>query len=686
MSDAIHETWVSTWKAPSSWSTHGATRSRVDARAARCDEAALSCAIESSTRHGAQPREPRIGIGNREGTVEFGHRDPEMLRLERALVEPRGGERFPARCARDQYVDPAHPALAMDRRCGARARGDRREIRVRELGLGGEQCVHGLRETRTLLDLDGGCDARLHCSHYTGARRSAAGYFSRGIGAPHLEPTSAAGVFGSLAALAAVLGAWIGPGFALAVTLDAGRDPLERFALSLAFGRLLLAAVSIAACTASAPALLVVWGLLGAAAGAFAGWRSHGRATRTGTERAVAVAIARAVLLVVAVVGRSALPDGDGALAFLGRDCANDPFVYGAFALALRDAWPAARQSVRRRRSGAGFVRALRRARRPRVGSGAAIPDLVYRVLPLTETLALAVTAIAFVRALGAPRLAWLLAPALLLLGGDPSPWLAPLGRVLGFAVQRLDSWSLFGPYLLSINPIAAGMQTLLCAYLLWRSRRGTRRRDAIAAGLLVGALVEIKLFLWAPAIAGCSASRCCGRLPVRGGSLRWSAGAAALASLPSLVEKLAWVGRRAFATKRASGSVSAAYRATSWTRRGERRSSPSRSSARVRPRSRRAFCWHVPSSWRSPSARARSRSENCCVERAAATAIVYRQLAVGSLLGFTFAFAIGTPPHFLNAAQFAWIATFGLWPLLAIAMARWTATAAGCRSRSLRC
>jgi hypothetical protein len=53
-------------------------------------------------------------------------------------------------------------------------------------------------------------------------------------------------------------------------------------------------------------------------------------------------------------------------------------------------------------------------------------------------------------------------------------------------------------------------------------------------------------------------------------------------------------------------------------------------------------------------------------------TEIVYRQLAIASLLGFGLAFALATPPHFLNAAQFAWIATFGLWPLLAIAMARW--------------
>ncbi len=288
-------------------------------------------------------------------------------------------------------------------------------------------------------------------------------------------------------------------------------------------------------------------------------------------------------LLVVAVVGRSALPGADGALAFYGRDSANDPFVYGSFALALRDGGlPLANPFAGGDPVPGSYVLFAVLAGLASA-SGAAMPELVYRVLPLADTAALGITAIAFVRALGAPPLAWLLAPLLLLLGGDPSPLLAPLGRAFGFAVQHLDTWSLFGPYLLSFNPIGAGMQTLLCAYLLLAPGASTRRRDAIVAGLLVGALVEIKLFLWAPAIAALAAVALLWPPAAARRVLRWAAAASLLASLPSLVEKFAWAQAAVARTRRVSGSASAASRATSPTRRGAAATFPSRSSARGR-------------------------------------------------------------------------------------------------------
>ncbi|MCX5737598.1 MAG: hypothetical protein NTZ61_03715, partial [Proteobacteria bacterium] len=338
----------------------------------------------------------------------------------------------------------------------------------------------------------------------------------------------------------AVLGAWLGPGYALAVALGSGRDRLERFALAVAFGRLLLAVVSLAASSASAPQLLVGWGVLGAALGAYAWWRTGAVAERDGAGRAVTVAVACAALLVFAVVGRSALSH-DGTLAFYGRDSANDPFVYGSFAVALRErGLPLANPFAGGDPVPGSYVLFAVLAGLSAAG-GASMLDLVYRVLPLLDTIALGVTAIAFVRALGAPKLAWVLAPALLLLGGDPSPWLASIGRLFGFAVQRLDTWSLFGPYLLAFNPIAAGLQTLLCAYLLLARGAARRRRDAIVAGLLVGALIEIKLFLWAPAIAALFAVAVLWPPPATRVALLWSAVAAGLVSLPSIVEKALW-------------------------------------------------------------------------------------------------------------------------------------------------
>lgn len=487
-----------------------------------------------------------------------------------------------------------------------------------------------------------------------------------------MESTSVAGVLGPLAAIAAVLGAWIGPGYALTVALGVGRDRLERFALAVAIGRLLLAAVSLTASSLLAPKLLVGWMLLGGAAGAFAWWRAR-RDAAPNTSRAIAVAIAAAVLLVVAVVGRSALPQSDGALAFFGRDSANDPFVYGSFALALRDrGLPLANPFAGGDPVPGSYVLFATLAGLSSA-SGAAMTDLVYRVLPLVDAIALGVTAIAFVRALGAPPLAWLLAPLLLLLGGDPSPWLAPLARIFGVAVQRLDSWSLFGPYLLSFNPIAAGMQALLCAYLLLARGAATRRRDAIVAGLLIGALVEIKLFLWAPAIAALFAVTLLWPPAGTRRVLLWTATVAAIASLPSLLEKLWWAqaasGRDETGIGLCVGCLPRYLADAAWGS-GELSFEVFRAGSAEVGLQTLFACAAVAAI--ALGARACAIGELLRGTRDAATAIVYRHLAVASLLGFALAFAIATPPHFLNAAQFAWIACFGLWPLLAIALARW--------------
>ncbi len=490
-----------------------------------------------------------------------------------------------------------------------------------------------------------------------------------------MEPSSIAGFAEVLAAIAsiwAVLGAWLGPGYALAVALGSGRDRLERFGLAVALGRLLLAVVSLAACSASAPQLLVGWGVLGAALGAYAWWRTAAVAEPDGAGRALTVAIASAALLVFAVVGRSALSH-DGALSFYGRDSANDPFVYGSFAVALRDrGLPLANPFAGGDLVPGSYVLFATLAGLSAAG-GAPMLDLVYRVVPLLDTIALGVTAIAFVRALGAPKLAWALAPMLLLLGGDPSPWLATIGRVFGFAVQRLDTWSLFGPYLLAFNPIAAGLQTLFCAYLLLARGAVIRRREAIVAGLLVGALIEMKLFLWAPAIAALFAVAVLWPPAATRVALLWSAAAAALVSLPSIVEKALWA-------QAASGRDDTGFRLclacfprylanAAWGN-GDLSFAIFSSPGAASTRHALLACCVIGAI--ALGARALALGELIRGARGGATAIVYRQLAIGSALGFALAFTIATPPHQLNAAQFAWIATFGLWPLLAIAAARW--------------
>jgi hypothetical protein len=239
--------------------------------------------------------------------------------------------------------------------------------------------------------------------------------------------------------------------------------------------------------------------------------------------------------------------------------------------------------------------------------------------------------------------------------------------------VPPLSPQPLFGPYLLSFNPIAAGMQTLLCAYLLLARGAAARRRDAILAGLLVGALVEIKLFLWAPAIAALVAIALLWAPAGARRVLQWAAAAAALASLPSLVEKLWWA--QAASGRDETGfalclTCFPRYLADAAWGSGDLSFALFRAgSASLGPRALFA-CAAVAAI--ALGARACALGELLRGTRDAAKAIAYRHLAVASLFGFALAFALATPPHFLNAAQFAWIATFGLWPLLAIAMAEW--------------
>jgi hypothetical protein len=484
-----------------------------------------------------------------------------------------------------------------------------------------------------------------------------------------MEPTSIAGPAGIAIGALLVAASWLGPGLALCTALGLGRDALERFVLAVALGRLALALAALAATAIGAPALLAI-APLGAAAGAFGLTRLRAPATPRAPLRpalpALGVAVACALLLAHAVVARSAVSRG-GDLVFFGRDSAFDPLVYGSFARALAErGLPLANPFAGGNPATGSYV--LFAVLAGLHGGGAPMPDLVYRVLPSFEAIALGASAIALCRALGAPRLAWSLAPLLLLLGGDPGPWLG----ALGLADPRFDSWALFGPYLLAFNPIAAGLQSLLCALLLLARADSASRREAWVAGLLLGAVVEVKLFLWAPALAGLLAvAFLC---PPRGSAraLRRAAALACAVSLPSLAEKAAfalrspgeetgfapcllclpryladaaWGSRDAsFAIFRAGGELSAG-----------------------------ALAEAVAVAAIALGARALALPELLRGARAGGGVVaVHRLLAFACAVGFALAFAVATPPHHLNAAQFAWIATFGLWIPAAIAAARW--------------
>jgi hypothetical protein len=480
----------------------------------------------------------------------------------------------------------------------------------------------------------------------------------------------------ALGAAFAVAGGWIGPGLAAATAFDLGRDRLERAVLGLAIGRVLLALATLAATSAGAGRALAVWAALGLGAGAWAVARSRRSLapTRNGVGSALAVAAGCAILLVHAVVFRSAL-DHAGALVFFGRDSANDPFVYGAHALALRDrGLPLANPFAGGAAVTGSYVPFAVLAGLSAIGAAPMI-DLVYRVVPLVECVSLMATAIALVRALGAPRSAAWLAP-LALLAGDPSPIITALARLVGAPVHAIDSFALFGPYLLAVNPITPALQTLFCAWILFA--RPPRRAEALVAGLLVAALFEIKLFLWAPAIAGLVAIALVRPPAASRAGLRTAAFAALTGSLPSLLDKLRFAAGAA-ARDDTGFSLCAGclprYLARAAWGDGELSFAIFRAGTVLSLRALAIGALAaVAIAAIALGARALALPGLMRGLRGGSRAVVSRWLLTAGAVGLALAMTVGAPPHYLNAAQFAWVAVFGLAPLLAIACAEWIA------------
>ena len=381
-------------------------------------------------------------------------------------------------------------------------------------------------------------------------------------------------------------------------------------------------------------------------------------------------------LLVVAVVARGGLAAEDGTLLFAGRDSSNDPLVYAALALGLHEtglplAFPfSGGAPTTSPYLPSGVMAGLH-------ALGVPMLDVAMRLLPLVDAASLALAAVALVRALGGSPAAAALGGTLVVLGGEPSLWLRLLGA------QHLDTWTFFGPYLFAFNPGAAALQLAFAAMLLVITMGPDPRRAGWVVGLLVAAVFETKLFVWAPLFAGLLGVALVAPPPSLASGLRRAAAVAGLAVLPSLVEKLAWAralaGREvtglvacpgclpryladaAFGSRELSFALFEGFTATQLLEPG----------VLVGTFAGVALLLAVALGARTvalPALRHGSRGAGAAPGRAAAC----RWIGLAAALGLAGALVFTTRPHYLNGAQFAWIATCGLWPFAAPTLGRW--------------
>jgi hypothetical protein len=487
------------------------------------------------------------------------------------------------------------------------------------------------------------------------------------------------------------------PGAIAVRALRLGRDSLERFALAVALGRLLLVAVSLPALGRVDPGWLRVWpalGLLGLAGWA---WRERAALGRIGAAwrradlrwlAAGAAALAASLLLVSMIVARSGAADPTGTLVFRGRDSTDDPIVYAAAALRIaRSGLPLTHPFAAGAPATAQYV-ALGALAALHTLSQLPMLEWAFRVLPLLDNASLALGGVALVRALGGSALAAGLGSTLLATAGAAAFLIPLVGQLLGRPVQALDTWAFFGPYLLAFNPIAAALQALFAAFLLLAAPPDTRLRRAppLVAGLLVASLFETKLFLWAPAIAGLLAAAWLRPPRAEAPALRLAAVAALLLSLPSIAEKAlaarayGGVGGIAFTVcpgclprylvDAALGSHDLSFALFQGFRPAQLLDA--RVLAASLGASAAVLAVGLGSRWLALAELARGLRGGA---QPAATGLL-RWIAFGSIAALALALGVVVRPHYLNGAQFAWFATFTAWPLAALAAAR--ALAAG--------
>lgn len=508
--------------------------------------------------------------------------------------------------------------------------------------------------------------------------------------------------FADAAQVAFALGAaWLAPGAALVIALRLGRTALERWTLSLALGRLVLAFAGLVVPSTLGAGALRALGPLALIA-LFAAARRAQRRGEVGSwlpERddwgPLAVAAGAGALLALAVIARGGADDGSGALVFYGRDSTHDPLVYASVARALVDrGLPLVNPFAGGVASTSsyltyGLLAGLHAA------SGAPLLDLVFRAVPFAETIGAGVTAACLARALGGGRTAAALAAFLLPLGSEASFLVDGVGALLGRAVRPHDSWTLFGPYLLPINPIAPALQALFSALVLLAHAPAAGRRHAAVAGVLVASLFETKLFVWAPVVAALVAAALLRPPPAAAGAARLAAAVAVLASLPSLVEKAWWARTLQGSSDRgftpcpgclprylvnaSLGDGELSFRLFREFRPGQLADASVLAAALAASLLLLAIVVGarvvaLPVLWRMASASGDASAT--VAERAAGAGVAGRALAArvaggAALVGAGLSLVVVVPPHYLNGAQFAWVLGFGLWPWCALAIER---------------
>jgi hypothetical protein len=204
-----------------------------------------------------------------------------------------------------------------------------------------------------------------------------------------------------------------------------------------------------------------------------------------------------------------------------------------------------------------------------------------------------------------------------------------------------------------------------------------------------VASLFETKLFLWAPALAGLVAVAWLRPPPPTARALRVATGIAILGSLPSLVEKV-FVAQRYGGTGRVGfelcpgclprylvdatlGSHDVSFAIFQGFRAAQLLDPhallaillASALTFAVALGARFAALPELACAWRGPPPGDPA---------AAVTRAVLRWIALGCALSIGLAFLVAVTPHALNGAQFAWFASFLLWPLAALRVERWLA------------
>jgi hypothetical protein len=196
-----------------------------------------------------------------------------------------------------------------------------------------------------------------------------------------------------------------------------------------------------------------------------------------------------------------------------------------------------------------------------------------------------------------------------------------------------------------------------------------------------VAATLETKLFVWAPLFGGLVAVARARPPADLAAPLRRAAAVAAAASAPFLVEKLLWA--RALAGREATrfelcpgclpryladasvGSGELAFRGFDAFTPGQLLD-PGWWATTVLAS---LVTLGVALGARALAVPALARGAFAAGDPGAAAAC--RWLGLASLLGLGAAAVLTTAPHHLNGAQLAWIATVGLWPVVALALAR---------------